>query len=154
MNSQYLQSIISESLIKIASSGLIFFVGLSWKSLLWPTVVRIWYPGTRLASRYRGEFMLNGKQRTEIVDLHQRAYRVWGTITSPESGEGVFEFEGTLADNVLRATYNGFAKPPSRGSILLTIIPGASNSLLTGRFIQPTQSGLVCEEYRWIPSAA
>lgn len=137
--------------------GVTFLFGKFWERYVWPSVVHygqnIFHSGaTRIATRYKSEFTINGQSRTELVKLKQRAYRVWGTIISPQAADGEFEFEGTLYDNVLRATYNSSAAPPARGSFLLTVPPGASKAELKGRFVQPTASGLVSEEYKWIPT--
>ena len=144
----------NEVVVAVIASAVMLPLGLFWESFLWPFLKSfLGYKATPLAPRYRGEFTLNGVKRTEFVELKQRAYRVWGTIRAPEAIEGVYKFEGTLLDNVLRGTYDGTVKtPPTRGSFLLMVPGGVPNAEPKGRFIQPTKDGLVSEEYKWIPT--
>jgi hypothetical protein len=108
------------------------------------------YQGTHLASRYTAEFTLYGTTRTEIVELKQRAYRIWGEIRSPQAGDGTYKFEGTLVDNVLRGTYDGTTwKPSTRGSFLLTILPGKKD--LEGWFLEPGDKDIHPVKYKWSP---
>ena len=149
---EWLQSKIYELLLGAIWGAATLVIGLFWREWLLPRLQDPFFTGTRLAPRYQGEFLLDGTEVSEIVELNQRAYKVWGRITSPGTQQKIHEFEGTLKDNVLRATYDGAVMAtPVRGSFLLVVPPGAGSKKLQGSFAQPTEKGPVSKDYKWIP---
>ncbi len=143
---------IKEGLVSVISAVVMFPLGFFWKSFVRPSLERIGYKGIRLAPVYSTEFILDGNKVHETVELKQRAYRVWGRITSPESPKGsmISLFEGTLDDSTLRGIYNGTSKSlPAHGSFLLT--RSADSKEWEGFFVEPWQKTVVSLKYTWIP---
>ena len=146
----FLSAILSKVGVSLGSGFVMFLLGRFWRNLVRPSIESLWYRGTRLERCYTGEFTLAGQKKTDIVELKQRAYRVWGTMTFPEGIEGKYKFEATLNDNVLRGTYEGVVLTPcARGSFLLRLTPGKRE--LEGWFVEPLGNEVLALEYRWIP---
>lgn len=138
--------------ISFASGVIIFLAGRFWKSLLKPWIENFWYQGARLAPCYNGEFILEGVERKDFIEVRQKANRVWGTMTFPDGGQGVYHFKGTILDNVLRGTYEGVRLNPAvRGSFLLMYTPG--NRQLEGCFIEPYKGSILAAPYKWTPKS-
>lgn len=145
-----LSSVLDKVGISLAAGLVMFVVGRLWKTLLRPSIENFWFRGTRLAPCYVGEFTLNGEKKSDIIDLNQKSDRVWGMMTFPEGVAGKYKFEGVIADNVLRGTFDGVrANPCTRGSFLLRLTPGSK--ILEGWFVEPCEAGVIALEYKWTP---
>lgn len=148
----WLISLLTKLGISLVTAVAIFLAGRFWKSLLRPCIENLWYRGFRLAPCYVGEFTLEGKKRTDLVEVKQRASRVWGRMTFPAGGQGYYHFEATILDNVLRGTYEGVRlNPHARGSFLLINIPGQRQ--LEGWFLEPYKGCVLAAPYKWTPKA-
>jgi hypothetical protein len=138
--------------VSVASGVVIFLAGRFWKSLLRPWIENIWYGGFRLAPCYVGEFTFEGIDRTDLIELNQKATKVWGTMTFPAGGQALYRFEATVLDRVLRGTYEGVRiNPHVHGSFLLVNTPGQRD--LEGWFLEPYKGGVIAARYKWTPKS-
>jgi len=149
------QSIISftlEIVVSITSAAVMFVIGRFWTSLIMPMLKHIFQgESTLLAPVYTGHFKLNDQDVHDLIELRQRANRVWGTMTFPQGRQGKYNFEATILDNVLRGTFDGvLMNPHARGSFLLAVLPGSRD--LQGWFVEPYEGKVLAFEYRWAPT--
>ncbi|MGA3054565.1 MAG: hypothetical protein ABSD63_10190 [Candidatus Korobacteraceae bacterium] len=147
----WLVSLFDKVAFSAASAILAFIAGRFWKGLLRPWISDFWYPGPYLANNYKGEFTLKEKQCSDLIELRQKASKVWGTMTFPDGGHGRYKFEAVILDNVLRGTYDGVRHGPSaRGVFLLAIDPRRND--LEGWFVEPHQGEVISVAYKWMPT--
>ena len=136
--------------ISFASGAIIFSAGRFWTTLVRPWIENLWYQGFRLAPCYVGEFTLQGAVQNDLIDVKQKASSVWGTMTFPGGGQGVYHFKGVILDSVLRGTYEGTRRNPTvRGSFLLMNHPGKRE--LEGWFLEPYKGTVLAAPYKWTP---
>src|SRR5437660_10591935 len=99
--STWLVSLLQKVSLSAASVALAFVSGRTWKGFIKPWIWDFWYSGPHLAPCYRGEFTVNGKEASDLIELKQKASKVWGTMTYPSGGHGRYKFEGLISENVL-----------------------------------------------------
>jgi hypothetical protein len=134
----------------LAVAVVTFLAGRSWQSFLRPRIENLWYKGLRLAPFYVGDFTLEGEKKNDFIEVKQKAHRVWGRMTFPSGGQGYYNFEATILDNVLRGTYEGVRlNPYARGSFLLVNTPGQRH--LEGWFVEPYKGTVLAAQYKWTP---
>src|ERR1051326_3020543 len=152
--SDALASFLLKFAISSTSAILIFLAGRFWKALLKPWIENAWYQGLRLAPFYEGEFTFAGEIGHDFIELKQKATRIWGTMTYAKGGQGIYHFDGTVVDGVVRGTYEGSRlKPQVRGCFLLIAIPGKRE--LQGWYVEPNKDGTVhASEYKWTPKSS
>lgn len=137
--------------LSAASAIIAFIVGRFWKGILRPWISNLWYSGPHLAARYTGHFTLHEKACSDMIELKQKANKVWGMMTFPAGGHGRYKFEGTISDNVLRGTYKGVRSGPAPGGIFLLAIDPRRNDL-EGWFVEPYEGEVISVAYKWVPA--
>ena len=144
---------ISSFAVNIAASAAIFWSGRVWESFLKPAIQSFWYSGERLGSCYIGEFVLKGQKVNDLIQLKQRAHRVWGTMTFPHGRQGAYEFEATFENNVLRGTYDGLRmNRRAPAAFLLILVHGRHE--LHGWVVEPLEGEVQEWQYKWTPKTS
>lgn len=141
-------SLFGKIALSAASAVVAFIAGRLWKGFLKPWVWNLWYSGPQLGSRYRGQFTLNGKACSDLIEVNQKASKVWGMMTFPDGGHGRYKFEGTISGSVLRGTYNGIRSGPAACGVILMNIDSRTNDL-EGWFVEPYQGAVISLPYKW-----
>jgi hypothetical protein len=150
---EFFNTILGKITVSLGTASISFIAGRFWKSFLRPWVESFVYNGLKLAPCYVGEFTMNGQKKTDLIDVKQKARKLWGTMTYPDGGQGLYQFEATISENVVRGTYEGVRMNPHvRGSFLLTNVPG--QRYFEGWFIEPHGGAVIASRYKWIPKSS